>query len=324
MSQPQAQLFAQEFLEGFADMLATMLGGNVAIKPSGDAEPCTADALAGLTADYGALLRASAGEGAAVAVLLPAGIVYAISADFLGKGPEPQDPLDPAHGEEFNELFSNCLGSGVSVFKERHGEVIALDDAQTLPGGAEAANGLGILLGEASWQTPFILTAQDGNETAGVFVFSQGLEAFLPEETPAGNPAEGGADAADPTGGGLEQSEVDAILGAAGVPDAPPPPPPQASPKAAEGRQAPPNLDMVLDIRLVAKARLGRVEMPIGDILDLGPGSVIDVGHLVDEPIELLVNDKLVARGDVVIVEEKFGLRITEIVSQKERIESLR
>jgi flagellar motor switch protein FliN/FliY len=84
------------------------------------------------------------------------------------------------------------------------------------------------------------------------------------------------------------------------------------------------NLDMVLDIRLVATARLGRVEMPIGEILALGPGSIIEVGHLVDEPVELLINDKLIARGDVVVVDEKFGLRITEIVSPRERIESLR
>ncbi|MCC6797353.1 MAG: flagellar motor switch protein FliN [Candidatus Hydrogenedentes bacterium] len=86
----------------------------------------------------------------------------------------------------------------------------------------------------------------------------------------------------------------------------------------------PRNLDMVLDIRLTATARLGRVEMQISDILTLGPGSIIEVGHLVDEPVELLVNDKLIARGDVVVVDEKFGLRITEIISPRERIESLR
>jgi flagellar motor switch protein FliN len=88
-------------------------------------------------------------------------------------------------------------------------------------------------------------------------------------------------------------------------------------------RQAPPNIDMVLDIGLVATARLGRIQMPIGDILALGPGSIIPVGHLVDEPVELLVNDKLVARGDVVVVDERFGLRITEIISPTDRIESL-
>jgi len=74
----------------------------------------------------------------------------------------------------------------------------------------------------------------------------------------------------------------------------------------------------------VAMARLGRVEMPVGEILALGPGSIVDVGRLVDEPVELLVNDKLIARGDVVVVDERFGLRITEIVSPEQRIESLR
>jgi flagellar motor switch protein FliN/FliY len=56
----------------------------------------------------------------------------------------------------------------------------------------------------------------------------------------------------------------------------------------------------------------------------LGPGSILEVGKTVDEPVELLVNNRLVARGDVVVVDEKFGLRITEIVSREERIESLR
>jgi flagellar motor switch protein FliN/FliY len=84
------------------------------------------------------------------------------------------------------------------------------------------------------------------------------------------------------------------------------------------------NLEMVLDIGLIATARLGHVEMPIGDIMKLGPGSIIEVGHMVDEPVDLLVNGKLIARGDVVVVDEKFGLRITEIVSARERIESLR
>ncbi|MBX7256389.1 MAG: flagellar motor switch protein FliN [Candidatus Hydrogenedentes bacterium] len=99
---------------------------------------------------------------------------------------------------------------------------------------------------------------------------------------------------------------------------------PRTGGSAAGGDAVPKNIDMVLDIQLVATARLGKVEMPIGDILTLGPGSIIEVGHLVDEPVELLVNNKLIARGDVVVVDEKFGLRITEIVSPKERIESLR
>jgi len=83
------------------------------------------------------------------------------------------------------------------------------------------------------------------------------------------------------------------------------------------------NLDVILDIQVEATARLGSVEMPLATVLSLGPGSVINIGHEVDSPIELYVNNKLIAKGDVVIVDEKFGIRITEIVSPQERIESL-
>jgi flagellar motor switch protein FliN/FliY len=84
------------------------------------------------------------------------------------------------------------------------------------------------------------------------------------------------------------------------------------------------NIDLILDIQLKLAARLGQVEMPVGEILKLAPGSVIDIDRLVDEPIELLVNDRLIARGEIVVVQENFGIRITEIVSQKDRIRSLR
>jgi len=84
------------------------------------------------------------------------------------------------------------------------------------------------------------------------------------------------------------------------------------------------NLGLVLDISLKAVARLGCVDMPIGEILKLGPGSVIEIDRLVDEPVDLLINNRLVARGEVVTIDEKFALRVTEIVSREERIKSLR
>ncbi|MBI5117007.1 flagellar motor switch protein FliN [Candidatus Poribacteria bacterium] len=84
------------------------------------------------------------------------------------------------------------------------------------------------------------------------------------------------------------------------------------------------NIDLILDIQLRLSARLGQVEMPIAEILDLAPGSVIDIDRFVDEPVELVVNDHLIARGEIVVVQENFGVKITEIVSPKERIKSLR
>jgi flagellar motor switch protein FliN/FliY len=84
------------------------------------------------------------------------------------------------------------------------------------------------------------------------------------------------------------------------------------------------NIDLILDIQLELTARLGQVEMPIGEIMKLAPGSVIDIDRFADEPIELVVNDRPIARGEIVVVQEIFGIRITEIISPKERIKSLR
>ena len=84
------------------------------------------------------------------------------------------------------------------------------------------------------------------------------------------------------------------------------------------------NIDLILDVQLSVVARLGQVQMPISEVLALGPGAIIEVGHSVEEPVELFVNEKLIARGEVVVVDEKFGLRITEIVSPTDRVKSLR
>ena len=83
------------------------------------------------------------------------------------------------------------------------------------------------------------------------------------------------------------------------------------------------NLNLLLDSPLEITAELGRTRMIIHDLLQLGQGSVIEWNKLAGEPLEILVNHKLIARGDVVVVDERFGLRITEIVSAKQRIESM-
>lgn len=83
------------------------------------------------------------------------------------------------------------------------------------------------------------------------------------------------------------------------------------------------NLDLILDIPLTVTVELGRSRMLINDLLQLGQGSVIELTKLVGEPLEVLVNQKLVARGEVVVVNEKFGVRLTDIVSPMERVQSL-
>ena len=84
-----------------------------------------------------------------------------------------------------------------------------------------------------------------------------------------------------------------------------------------------PNLDFILDIPLEISVELGRAKIPISDLLQLGQGSVIELTKMTGEPLEILVNQKLVARGEVVVVNDKFGVRLTDIISPAERVKQL-
>jgi flagellar motor switch protein FliN len=84
------------------------------------------------------------------------------------------------------------------------------------------------------------------------------------------------------------------------------------------------NLDLILDIPLRVTVELGRTKMVVSELLNLGQGSVIELNKLAGEPMEVLVNDKLVARGEAVVVNEKFGVRLTDIISPAERVEQLK
>ncbi|MTV47806.1 flagellar motor switch phosphatase FliY [Heliobacillus mobilis] len=83
------------------------------------------------------------------------------------------------------------------------------------------------------------------------------------------------------------------------------------------------NLNLIMDVPLQVTVELGKSKKTIRDILDLGPGSVIELDKLAGEPVDILVNGKLVAKGEVVVIDENFGVRITDIVSPIERLGNL-
>jgi flagellar motor switch protein FliN/FliY len=86
---------------------------------------------------------------------------------------------------------------------------------------------------------------------------------------------------------------------------------------------APKNLDFILDIPMQVTVQVGSTKMVIRELLQLGQGSVIELEKLAGEPMEVLVNNKLVARGEVVVVNEKFGIRLTDVISAAERVQQL-
>jgi flagellar motor switch protein FliN/FliY len=103
------------------------------------------------------------------------------------------------------------------------------------------------------------------------------------------------------------------------------PPTPAAPPPATVAAAAPPprNLDVVLDIELPITVRFGETQMTLENLARLGPGSMIDLARSPDDPVDLLVNGHLVARGQVVVVAGCYGVRVNEVVSPADRLRSL-
>jgi len=142
------------------------------------------------------------------------------------------------------------------------------------------------------------------------------------------------AEAEDPWAGALEeQAEVEAAAAAAGQPDV------DALVDDAQNVQTAPldnlqddstaagedvNLDVILDIPVTIAMEIGRTTISIRNLLQLNQGSVVELDRLAGEPMDVLVNGTLVAHGEVVVVNEKFGIRLTDVISATERLKKLR
>jgi len=207
---------------------------------------------------------------------------------------------DPLSQEEIDRLLAQAAGGGAQQEEPAEPQPAEDQAAVESPVEAGAAQGLEVVAGDA--ETP--------QEESG-----SGAPAPAAEPPPAEQPA---ASSARP-------KKEPSVIGAR----TPTPPaaaqsvqfgPLPGSP-AVEG--APRSLDLLLDIRLQLTAELGRREMTIREALSLGPGSVLELDKIAGEPVDLLVNNKLIARGEVVVIDENFGVRVTEVVSPEERMDRI-
>jgi flagellar motor switch protein FliN/FliY len=92
---------------------------------------------------------------------------------------------------------------------------------------------------------------------------------------------------------------------------------------AAAAASSEPSLDMILDLPLEVMVRLGQTRILIRDLLRLDKNSVIELAQGADDPLDIVVNDRVLARGEVVVLDDRLGVRITDIVSKEERVETL-
>jgi flagellar motor switch protein FliN/FliY len=147
-------------------------------------------------------------------------------------------------------------------------------------------------------------------------------EDALPEDAGAGADEQFTAD--DWAAAMAEQASVD-------TPTAEPTPAPAAAAVFGElssDTNLPPetarNLELVMDIPVQMTVELGRTRMPIRNLLQLAQGSVVELNELAGEPLDVFVNDCLVAQGEVVVVNDKFGIRLTDIITPSERLKKIR
>lgn len=83
------------------------------------------------------------------------------------------------------------------------------------------------------------------------------------------------------------------------------------------------NLDLILEIPITLSMEIGRTRMRISDLLKLSSGSIVELQRMVDEPLDVLVNGKLIAQGEAVVIDGKFGIRLTDVMSKQERLSNL-
>ena len=125
------------------------------------------------------------------------------------------------------------------------------------------------------------------------------------------------------------QDDIDALLGGGGQVDKPaadraPLDEFKSGAKGIVGGNGAPDLDVILDIPVRISMEVGNTEITIRNLLQLNQGSVIELDRLAGEPLDVLVNGTLIAHGEVVVVNEKFGIRMTDVISPSERIKKLR
>ncbi|KUM44236.1 flagellar motor switch protein FliN [Pseudomonas sp. EpS/L25] len=133
--------------------------------------------------------------------------------------------------------------------------------------------------------------------------------------------------------GDASQDDIDALMAQGTSPAAPEAPKPPKAPVEEFGQSSGgltvsgmegPNLDVILDIPVTISMEVGHTDISIRNLLQLNQGSVIELDRLAGEPLDVLVNGTLIAHGEVVVVNEKFGIRLTDVISPTERIKKLR
>ncbi|HJV48700.1 MAG TPA: flagellar motor switch protein FliN [Geothrix sp.] len=225
---------------------------------------------------------------------------------MLGGDGAPAEELVGDSKDALAETFNQVMGSANQTLSDLAGETFAIANVEILAMAPEAA-AFAEQMGQGGFQDVALPTSQDSLSTTVHLLFPDlllqqlkrklGLGEPVPPPVPEPAPASVAATLAAPV-----RAQAPVASG----------PPPDAG-----------NLDLLLDIQLPVVVRMGQTEMQMGELLKLTPGAILELNRSADAPVELLVNGKLIAKGEVVVVDGNFAFRITEIDTRAARIRSL-
>ncbi len=285
---PQAaskvETYRQAWRDSLALLLSRMAAGEWHIEAEGDAVPDEYSAIACVR------ITAEGGVAGGQYLRFAAADVAVLLGIFLGEEVSLAGELDATQNEALEELIRQWAGLAASALKADFGEV-TLQVAMESPG--HAATGVARLL-RAGDGTRAIAAAMDLDDAL--------LSALNVSEAESSSQPE-------------SQSE-------SAAPSVPLSPPSEVSPRIEELlRQG--NLELLMDVELAVMLRFGSRQATLREILDLATGAVLELDREIQQPVDLVLNGRVIARGEVVVVDGNYGLRVMEVASPQQRVNSL-
>ncbi len=269
--------------------------------------------------EYVILKQTFSGAASGVLSVVASKAALGILADLMVMG-DGSAPYNEESGDAVKEMYSTVAGSYATFLGGKCEGSVSSEGVEVLENsGADSLSAQeGALL---------TITITDFDPFPAIVTLDDDLKSSL-----AGAYAPPPADDSNTlmSDGLLSQDEIDSITSAAddlhSINAAPEPsaPAPAVASNSFSAQAPKVNVDMLLDIDLDVSIELGKTEISIKRVLELAPGSLVELDRLAGEPVDLLVNSKVVAKGEVVVVDENFGVRIISLVSPEERIRSLR
>jgi flagellar motor switch protein FliN len=307
---PQSAQLQRIWVDCLQKVLGQVAGFPVTVEPSSGEDPAPKVPAALEKPPACMVITASKALQGDMAILTSEAGALALAQVLVSEQLNAAVPFDKDHRDAFEELLRQVLGQVATSLKQAAGgEVEVKPSGNEVPSWPDASSLKIRITGEKL--QPIELT---------LIVSPELMKSLQPHPEPKEPPAQ---KAQAPSAAPSAPPATPPVPPSAPKAEPVPPPPPTSRAQAAPSGGRSSNLDLLLDVRLDATIRFGQKQMLLREILELHPGSAIALDRQVQEPVELLVGGQVVAQGEVVIVDGNYGLRITEILSPHQRIESL-